>query len=633
MGLKHKAIHAMLANPHLAPFEMVDRPTRRQDWIVIDHLMTIYRVKESDLVENEPRVSILNMARTLASCYVLESKFAHGIVLVKDGAKAHKPSVRDTRLKHVHAPHIDFCKRNLCAIEYAMMYILADMGMKDNFFLVVGSKMQIENENEPCHGADNLITFHRTYLEDQEKEQECLRIETTESDVESVNVNELSDVDPEYANGSIDRPAGTNGVFLATFADPADSRVTLLRNACTMCRSTEADLLTVELANILKGEVTVSTGDSDVVAVLTACGRRGLTLRMDNKSYPIDRDMHMSSFGELVFSCPNSSICPHPMFVSSEGRFRVLSDITGDDEYMFSAHRTRHLDFENFINAHSFDTEDVSRGMYAHGIRGSVYSVLLHWFSEGSTEDRLSTLKIITSKGSVSSKRVVQILEMLYPNNEDTEAQPHEAVNKRNKRKVVCLDDTLSLDKDANPGFVKDKKRLIHGLKGLSVSYMNGTVPLGSYGRFARLSRSGRYVYLRMKEQVLDSGRLKMEMLLFMILCGTDYNFVPYGLGIKRLLIGAVTNYESYSSWCSTVSSALRDGTEEDCLELGTRLATFTKVPEAITLQHWTRDRCNVMFLTMKYVLDLWTLKTPKPGPGYGFSVQDGAVRFAFQQN
>ncbi|KAK5609584.1 hypothetical protein CRENBAI_004457 [Crenichthys baileyi] len=42
MGLRHMAIHAMLANPHIAPFELVKQPSFRQDWCLIDHMMAIH---------------------------------------------------------------------------------------------------------------------------------------------------------------------------------------------------------------------------------------------------------------------------------------------------------------------------------------------------------------------------------------------------------------------------------------------------------------------------------------------------------------------------------------------------------------------------------------------------------------
>jgi hypothetical protein len=116
----------MLANPHLAPFELIDRLWQQQDWTLIDHLMVIHKVKDSDYIEDDPQASIVSMARTLASCYISET--AQCVVLVKDGVGAQKLAVRESRLNRPPLPHIAFCKRNLCAIEYTMIKLLADKG-------------------------------------------------------------------------------------------------------------------------------------------------------------------------------------------------------------------------------------------------------------------------------------------------------------------------------------------------------------------------------------------------------------------------------------------------------------------------------------------------------------------------
>ncbi|KAK2847547.1 hypothetical protein Q5P01_010546 [Channa striata] len=102
----------MLANPNLAPFEVLDKPLEHKDWILIDHLMVIHKVKESDYVESEPATSVLNMARTLACSYMPEGPHARSVVLVKDGPGTQKPSVREIRTARVTAPHIEFCKRH-----------------------------------------------------------------------------------------------------------------------------------------------------------------------------------------------------------------------------------------------------------------------------------------------------------------------------------------------------------------------------------------------------------------------------------------------------------------------------------------------------------------------------------------
>lgn len=52
--------------------------------------MMIFKVKPSDYVEDEPQLSKVNMARTLASRYISESSKARCVVLVKDGPGAQK---------------------------------------------------------------------------------------------------------------------------------------------------------------------------------------------------------------------------------------------------------------------------------------------------------------------------------------------------------------------------------------------------------------------------------------------------------------------------------------------------------------------------------------------------------------
>ena len=118
-----------------------------------------------------------------------------------------------------------------------------------------------------------------------------------------------------------------------------------------------------------------------------------------------------------------------------------------------------------------------------------------------------------------------------------------------------------------------------------------------------------------------------------MALCGTNYNIVQMGLGIKRLMTGVVTNYKSISSWCQGLKSLLWcvGGTSsQDCdyYNMGMRLAGFTKVPAKIRSKYWTEVNCGLMAKTMKYGGELWNLKRPRPGSEYGFSVRDGAVRF-----
>ncbi|KAK2847502.1 hypothetical protein Q5P01_010501 [Channa striata] len=222
MGLKHQAIHAMLANPDVAPLE---EPLECQDWILIDHLMVIHKVKESDYVENGPG--------------------------------AQKPSVREIRSARVTAPHIEFCKRHLGEIEYAARSFSANVDMKEKLFLVTVPGLQ------GARGGP---------------------LATRRAGPSRGSRGEFSDLDPSYCDGEIHRPRGLSGLFVSTFAEPTSERLATLREACRGRGGSKADTLLVELANALEGAVTVCTGDSDLVAVLTASRREGLILRRDNRS-------------------------------------------------------------------------------------------------------------------------------------------------------------------------------------------------------------------------------------------------------------------------------------------------------------------------------------------------------------
>lgn len=132
---------------------------------------------------------------------------------------------------------------------------------------------------------------------------------------------------------------------------------------------------------------------------------------------------------------------------------------------------------------------------------------------------------------------------------------------------------------------------------------------------------------------MIRDERNRTEKLFFMALCGTDYNCVPMMLGIKRLLTGVVTNHKSFSSWCQELKGVLWDaGSPRECdyHNMGMKLAGFTSIPAKTRSKYWTEVSCEAFAKTTKYVCDLWSLKRPRPGPEYGFSVRDGIVRFAY---
>ncbi len=144
----------------------------------------------------------------------------------------------------------------------------------------------------------------------------------------------------------------------------------------------------------------------------------------------------------------------------------------------------------------------------------------------------------------------------------------------------------------------KERGKVLNVLKWLSMAYIDGMVPRGSYGPFLRLNQAGQHFFVHMKLDVTGDQRERMVKLVFMALCGTDYNIILMGLGIKRLMTGVVTNYESFSSWCKELKSLLWGvGSPWDCdyYDMGMKLAGFTKVPDKTRSKYWTEANCGLM--------------------------------------
>lgn len=641
MGLRNRAVHSMLANPHLAPFDLIDKPCEKQDWILMDHLMFIHKVKESDLTQDDPHASIVNMAKTLARVYLSEYDGERCIVLVKDGEGAQKPAVREQRASRPAVPHIDFCKKNLNVIEYNMMKLLSDQGMKNKLFLVTGAKGDSCEDRKKLsprgNSSDKLVSFHQPAAGLRNRDGKPLGLPDPE----------LSHI--SYVAGSTGRPEKVHGVFVMTFAEPDTEQTSLLHEACERCTETEADMLMVELANALRGNVTVCTGDSDIIAVLTASGREGVTLRMDNKTYSKDREMHTTPFGELLFAPPENSTKLSAVDLSlSENRFRELCDITADDEHMLSETRQRHTAFEDILDSHSETKrlkEDVAEYLYKAGIRGSLYRIFLCRFFQ-SKHQELIVNGLGLSVNSAGKKTVLYIFETLCSVTAQriTERGPYpdsgSPSRMSQKRKRPCLEEDLhdfDLDADipevVDASLAKGKAKDLDRLKQLSHRYMDGKVPRGSYGRFLRLCQAGRHIYLRIKVNVIQDEHERMSKLFFMTLCGTDYNIVPQGLGVVKLLTGVVKNSKLFSSWCRRLYSLLWGSEtvlDTEYHEMGMKLATITEIHKKTQSTYWTEANCTLLIKTLKFVCELWTLKGPKPGPDYGFRLRDGKVYFDF---
>ncbi|KAK5614892.1 hypothetical protein CRENBAI_010178, partial [Crenichthys baileyi] len=123
-----------------------------------------------------------------------------------------------------------------------------------------------------------------------------------------------------------------------------------------------------------------------------------------------------------------------------------------------------------------------------------------------------------------------------------------------------------------------------------------------------------------MKRNGIKHEETKMQMLCFMMLCGTDYNVIPKVLSIKRLLNGWVLRSELFCQWCKSMRNVLLKNdsetfNQEECHELCRRLATFTGVPKTTQVKHWIMDACEAMCKTTKYMYKRWNLTSPLSRP------------------
>lgn len=224
---------------------------------------------------------------------------------------------------------------------------------------------------EKTLASDNLVCFHQKYLEYRwECGDEGVLRNVLEGPLKAA-VDELFDDNPcSCTEGSIDRPQGFAGVFVATFADPETTQATALREVCTRCASTEADTLLVELANILKGSVTV---------------------------------------GE-------------------DSRFRALCDVAVEDEHLLSEAREQHDTFEAILDKRGevHFKEKVARQLYLGGVRGSLYHTFLSRFLGSSNiQSRLDSLGLAVDRGRIGGDNTVRyIFETLCPATSDESLPP-----------------------------------------------------------------------------------------------------------------------------------------------------------------------------------------------------------------
>ncbi|KAK2813038.1 hypothetical protein Q5P01_000903 [Channa striata] len=380
-------------------------------------------------------------------------------------------------------------------------------------------------------------------------------------------------------------------------------RLAALREACRV-RGSEADTLLVELANALEGAVTVCRGRLGPSRGSHGQREEGLTLRLDNRSYREDRAMHDSPRRELLGRTRESA------WLGSSARRRELEAVASSPVRR-AARRRRAAARAQELH------EDLAhpggpREPHSLSPAGDLNSFALELQKPRGAAARTRPLRV----GAVRHRR-------------SGEETPTRAASSQKKKRKRRRDPGSGAD-GAEAMLGEPRKRVTVGMARMAKAYVNGAVPRASHARFLRLSRVGRHMFLRVKTAVVRDERVRAERVLFMALCGTDYSVTPVGLGIKRLLTGAVANRDLFSSWCAQLERSLwapPDGTREEAREppdfhgMAVALAGFTGIPPKIRDKHWTGAKCELMFRTLKYVCDLWALKKPQIGPEYGFSV------------
>ena len=540
MGLRHDALHAILANPILSNLELVREPAIIE-WLLIDHLMVIHKIKFEDLVEGSHDLSIQNMACRLADIYAVEAETSN-MILVKDGPGLQKPYVADTRRAVSSQPHIIFCKNNLDAIESLAVHMLWTRGIC--VFLVVGA-----------------VAYTESLTQDKVP---------------------LVEVSGSWSFPST-RPERYKGVYVVGGQGTESSSEDLLR-ACAKCSTVEADTLMMELACLLPGEglKVLCTGDSDLLALLTAHGGSDVLVRLDNKSYFLNREMHESKFPGLLHVGSHRpgrqrkrirrmlGCKPHRGAVDSRAPvLQDLIDIRDENIDTLLPHvRRQHLNWEQALGD---STVEVLNFLLRYGIRGSLYRLLM-----------------ISTDPTVVQKLVTE------------------------------LGGRTNLDEACSRLFVESELLTRQAIR-LATNYAAGLVPPDSYARFLKLSKSGKYFYWRVRSNVDNKDRCRG--LVFMALCGTDFNKTPRGLGIKALTTAALGHIDAFAAWCETHREFLlgeKFPPSARCLDMCNQLAKLTGTRK----NSWSIPECRVAILTTKFVLRHWLFKSPDPGPEYGFKIQ-----------
>lgn len=658
MGLRNKAFHVMLANGRVAPFYIRGPPVYDMNWTIVDHLITIYKIKESDYVEDQPLCSVTNMAARLRDIYADECTRTRYLVLVRDGHGSKKPAVCKQRESQPVPRHIVFYKQHAALIEYAVLHMLYDIGFGDCVFFVTGADMSAYDN------ATASLSLHQTCSEATRKVADNIAV--------ALDVG-VRDEEASYYNK---KPTGAHGVFMYTCADPHARGYLELLRACLQCRGVEADTVMIELAANLKDTKMVCTRDTDTIAILTAIGDTDTVLRLDNLSYKRDKNMFLTPFYYCLVGSAQPAREPDlSNLETSAARLYTLCDVEADIVELPRDVRDLHESWEMIVTATTGITaERVARSLCRAGIRGALYVDLLRLtFGLPALTDtlafatRIGTLIQVRDDESKARENslfneifaacpadavVAAILDVSCEHRQrrrnaamleiDPKHAPCESENEflsppNSKRPRTQADEradyTKGYDQSCSDGQAAEiaseesrdppcskitYKDLLSRYRTLRKMYESNSLREGTYGRYLALCNAGPYVYLSKKSSLLIDSKKRNIKLIFMILSGTDYTFTLPGLGGTKILTKTIA-HRGFGPWCLELVEMWANGRAQSTAihDHAIKLAQIAGLSARKINNAWTPEMTNKCINSMEYAYKLWTLQNPTYGPRY----------------
>lgn len=637
MGLRNNAFHIMLANGRVAPFYVREPPSSRIHWTIVDHLITIYRLKESDHLEGQTACSINNMATRLCDIYADECERTQYLVLVRDGRGAKKPAVYAKRKSCPIAKHIEFYREHAALIEYAVLHMLYERGFGDRVFFVTGADMSAADRTPAA--------FVSLY-------QQCGDASSTVVD------NIAAALDGKETRYYNRKPTGVSGVFVYTCADVKTRGYENAKMACLRCEGVEADTVMIELANGLEGSTVVCTRDTDVVAIMTAVGDTDTIVRLNNLSYKVGKNFFLSPFY-------NALVCgsvrePETVldFQTESGRMYTLCDVEPHCANIPRDIPALHACWETVAAKTALSPEIAARLLYRNGIRGALYVDLMRLiFGLPDFTDTVALAGRVCAflqdclANGVSERMLFHEIRDAVPEDafvkailsasyEDRQLRCYAVLCEINPRRLTRItglydenaqspvkrpridDEETSDETDASsarpPRAAIIQNNLLSRYRSLHKMYKDESLSRHVYSRYLMLCNAGPFFYLSKKRNLMCDRKKRDIKLMFMILSGTDYTFTLPGLGGTKILTKVIAHRE-FGRWCLELVDAWSRGYASPTAvhEHAVKLAQIAGFSSDRATRTWTPDVTNKCIRSMEYAYKLWTGQRPAYGPDY----------------